>query len=167
MKDIPGFEGRYAVTRDGRVWSYKSNKYISSYYFGKYKWVCLFKDNICTKISVHHIVAKVFLGWKKESGLMIDHINGNPEDNVVLNLRLVTRSQNGMNRKINKNNKTGIKGVYIKNDRGYIYYVAAIRVGIFTFQKRFKTLENAKKTRREAEIKYHGEYSSRPPLINY
>jgi hypothetical protein len=24
MKDIPGYEGRYAVTADGRVWSYYS-----------------------------------------------------------------------------------------------------------------------------------------------
>jgi hypothetical protein len=43
----------------------------------------------------------------------IDHINGNTKDNRIDNLREATRSQNLGNRKINKNNKTGLKGVYL------------------------------------------------------
>lgn len=30
MKDIPGFEGKYAITRDGKVWSYWANGYIAT-----------------------------------------------------------------------------------------------------------------------------------------
>lgn len=30
MKDIPGFEGRYAVTEDGKVWSYLSNRFLKN-----------------------------------------------------------------------------------------------------------------------------------------
>ena len=29
MKDIPGFEGEYAVTSCGKVWSYKSKKFLA------------------------------------------------------------------------------------------------------------------------------------------
>ena len=29
MKDIKGYEGLYAVTEDGKVWSYKSKKFLA------------------------------------------------------------------------------------------------------------------------------------------
>lgn len=28
IKDIPGYEGLYAATEDGRIWSYRSNKFL-------------------------------------------------------------------------------------------------------------------------------------------
>jgi hypothetical protein len=28
MKDIKGYEGLYAITKEGQVWSYISNKYL-------------------------------------------------------------------------------------------------------------------------------------------
>jgi len=28
MKDIKGYEGKYAITEDGKVWSYLSHKYL-------------------------------------------------------------------------------------------------------------------------------------------
>lgn len=28
MKDIKGYEGRYAITSCGRVWSYRNNKFL-------------------------------------------------------------------------------------------------------------------------------------------
>lgn len=46
--------------------------------------------------------------WPKKQ---IDHKNGNPSDNRWDNLREATGSENQWNRKINKNNSTGYKGV--------------------------------------------------------
>lgn len=52
--------------------------------------------------------------WPKNE---IDHINGNPSDNRIENLREATRSENGANRAIHKNNKSGFKGVTKKRNK--------------------------------------------------
>ena len=41
----------------------------------------------------------------------VDHINRDVKDNRICNLRYVTHSENGRNRRVFKNNKTGITGV--------------------------------------------------------
>lgn len=49
----------------------------------------------------------------------IDHINGDPTDHRICNLREATRSQNCANRRVFKNNEIGLKGVS-KNGNGYM-----------------------------------------------
>lgn len=69
-------------------------------------------------IFVHRIVYLAYYGEIPE-GLFIDHINGNRLDNRPCNLRLVTKSENAMNRQgPNKNNKCGKRGVYFNKRYG-------------------------------------------------
>ena len=55
------------------------------------------------------------LAWAISYGsfpsLDIDHINGDPSDNRIVNLRACGKSRNQKNRKANANNKSGFSGV--------------------------------------------------------
>lgn len=90
---------------------------------------------------------------------VIDHINGNPMDNRIDNLREATQSNNMMNAKIFNTNTSGIKGVsFDKRTQSWAAYVwknyARIWLG------RFPTIEQAKQAVQEARIKYHKEFAN-------
>jgi hypothetical protein len=80
----------------------------------------------------------------------IDHINRNPDDNRICNLRLATRSQNQQNTKIKITNTSGAKGVsYISSSRNWR---ARITKDHKTYDLgKFKTFESALKARQDAE----------------
>lgn len=104
------------------------------------------------RIKMHRLI----LCLKSEDKL-VDHINGNPQDNRKCNLRLCTDSQNSMNRKLDSRNKSGYTGVgKIKNSNKY--YAELVVNGEKKLNKRFDSLEEAIKARQEAEEKYFGEY---------
>lgn len=51
----------------------------------------------------------------------IDHINGNPKDNRIQNLRCVTSQQNKFNRRANKNSTSSFVGVHwCTRDKRYV-----------------------------------------------
>lgn len=54
--------------------------------------------------------AIAYNGWPPK-GWEIDHINGTPSDNRLSNLRLVTSSQNSLNRKVKLGNTSNYRGV--------------------------------------------------------
>ncbi len=55
---------------------------------------------------------RFILGLSNNDGKIVDHINRDGLDNRKENLRIVTFSLNGHNRKLQKNNKSGYRGVY-------------------------------------------------------
>ena len=68
-----------------------------------------YQTSCCGKrFENHRIIYFLVHGeWPK----CVDHIDGNPTNNLIENLRSATLSQNQFNRKINKNSKSGVKGV--------------------------------------------------------
>jgi hypothetical protein len=86
MKDIPGFEGIYAVTRDGRVWSYRKNIFLSPYDNGRgYLKVDLYRKGKRFKKYIHRLVAEAFI-LNPENLPQINHKSENKADNRVDNL---------------------------------------------------------------------------------
>jgi len=83
----------------------------------------------------------------------IDHINGVKDDNRIENLRDVTSSENGKNKKLQKNNKSGFVGVRFREDR--CKWIARIQVdGKLNHLGQFVDRGDAIEARKEADIKY-------------
>ena len=99
------------------------------------------KKNRC----IHILVARTFLE-NPEDKKCIDHINGNVNDNRLVNLRYATFVENAQNKAIAKNNTSGCKGVHYcianKNWRSRIS-IDGIRISLGSFS----TLEEAKEAR--------------------
>lgn len=84
----------------------------------------------------------------------IDHINGNSLDNRIENLRVGSNKQNQENRKVNVNNKTGVKGVqFIPKTKKYIAVIHHNKKNLHLGT--YSTLEEAVSVRKEAERKYY------------
>ncbi len=118
MRDIPGYDGLYAVDENGSVWSYRKNDWLKPLPNGTgYFYVILCKDKKRKIHSMHRLVAKTFLENYSED-LQVDHIDCNRQNNKLENLRMVTQNQNQWNRKNAKGfywNKTSEKWMaYIK-----------------------------------------------------
>ena len=82
-------------------------------------------------IGAHRIAWVIYYG--DDAPEFIDHINRNPADNRIVNLRAATKSQNGANRTALSNNKYGFKGCYwvpsqAKNGEGKGKWRAQCRV---------------------------------------
>lgn len=89
-------------------------------------------------------------------GKYVDHINGDSLDNRKRNLRFCTLSQNSMNRKIRIDNKSGYKGVYLKDKK----WASSIRVnGKLIFLGSFITKKDAAIAYNLAAKKYQGKFS--------
>jgi hypothetical protein len=90
---------------------------------------------------------------------VIDHINRNPSDNRIENLRAADWSSNQHNRTIPKTNTSGFKGVSFDKRRNL--YMAGIRYNgsPSKFLGRFKTAEEAHEAYKAAALKYHGEFA--------
>ena len=90
----------------------------------------------------------------------IDHIHGKNSryDNRKSNLRIVTVSQNNMNKGLASNNTSGVKGVnFDKNKNLWIARISAYKVRYHLGG--FVNKQDAIRARKEAEEILHGEYS--------
>ncbi len=88
----------------------------------------------------------------------IDHINGNVLDNHIENLRAVTHSQNCMNRRMCRNNTSGIKGVHWNSKKEK--WIARVGLNYKSYRAgEFDTKEEAAAAVAKLREKLHGEYA--------
>ncbi len=95
QKDIIGFENKYKITNDGRVWSnYKKDFLTSALNHRGYSIVYLSINHSTKKtITIHKLVAIHFIP-NIENKPQVNHIDGNKQNNNVNNLEWVTNKEN-------------------------------------------------------------------------
>lgn len=104
-----------------------------------------------------HRIIWFYVNGVEASG-MIDHINGNPLDNRIENLRISTNSQNKMNSRMPKNNTSGVKGVlWVPSKQRW--RTVAVKDGKTYYFGSFKQLEDAKEAIIKGRAELHGEFA--------
>jgi len=104
----------------------------------------------------HRIIYAMFHNvWPK----LIDHIDGNPLNNNIENLREATVSQNTMNSKIYAHNTTGIKGVEW-NKRLQRWTVRIQVNGKRKYFGCYKDIDYATFVAEAMRYKYHGQFAN-------
>jgi hypothetical protein len=104
---------------------------------------------------VHRII---YLWHHGHMPKVIDHINNNSLDNRIENLREATQSQNCANQRLNKNNKSGAKGVtHNAKSKKYIARVMVNRKNIWLGS--YYSIEDAINAYKVGSEKYFGEFA--------
>lgn len=143
---------RYSYNSEtGEIFSKINKRVVGCETGGGY--LCL---NINQKMYKAHRIAWLlhYENWPENE---IDHIDGNPSNNIISNLRSAQHFENCKNRKLNKNNKSGHKGVSWSKKR------QKWRVDICIDKKWkiigfFENIEDAVISREKEESKFYGEY---------
>jgi hypothetical protein len=114
-----------------------------------------------SKLYLNHQLAWMYIyGYIPK---YIDHINGDKHDNRIANLREATNQQNCLNKKLNKNNTSGIKGVswYKPSKKWYAQLSINGKIKNLGY---FEDIELAELVVKEAREKYHGDFANHGEL---
>lgn len=108
MKAIPNFPG-YAITRDGRIWSHKSNKWLKTGTVNGYVTVCLYRDScMYSTVLVHRLVLETYVG-PCPVDMECRHLDGDRINNNLSNLQWATHQKNMYDRLIHGTQASGEK----------------------------------------------------------
>ena len=106
----------------------------------------------------HRVIWVMHFG---DTGSILDHIDGNPSNNRIENLREVTSLGNAQNAKTRKDNTSGHRNVYWNKKKRY-WEVRVNLKGKQMYVGSFgKDLELASLVAEEARHRYHGQYASK------
>lgn len=118
-RPVPGFEAEYEVSDLGRVrstsrivemrpgvWRPQRSRVLSLNRHGRgYLWARLYSRGTPTNVAVHRLVYEAFVGPLADA-MQIDHLDFNPSNNRLDNLRPATAREN-----TDRSNKAGRKAL--------------------------------------------------------
>lgn len=94
MRDIRDFEGKYAITEDGKIWSYRRNKFLKPNIRSDGYLAVFLSDKGSTKwFTIHQLVARTYIP-NPDSLPCVNHKDENPANNSVDNLEWCTYKYN-------------------------------------------------------------------------
>lgn len=115
--DLDGYESKYYITNDGRVYSEYLGDFLKTFYSrGGYVRVKLNYGDRSKKMMVHRLVAMAFIP-NPDNKPHVDHINCNRSDNRVENLQWVTPKEN-VQLAVERGNKDSMEYVFINRVTG-------------------------------------------------
>lgn len=135
-KVVNGYEGIYEVSNLGRVKSIgrevlrgKNHLYqtktriLSLSTSGRYQHIRLYNNGTSKRFYIHHLVCFVFLGYeRKDSKIVVDHINNVGTDNRLVNLQVITQRENLSKENRGNSKYTGVH--FYKRDKKWMAYIS-------------------------------------------
>lgn len=94
MRDIPGYEGLYAATSCGKIWSYRSKKFLKLRKTRDgYLYASLYKNRKEKKYLVHRLIASTYLD-NPNNLPQVSHLDETRTNNCVNNLTWASTKDN-------------------------------------------------------------------------
>ena len=92
---IDNIETKYLISENGEVFSEYKNIFLkSSTTQHGYSSVTLSVNGKKIRKYIHRLVAEYYLGFQEKGGRVINHIDGNKQNNNISNLEIVSSSEN-------------------------------------------------------------------------
>jgi hypothetical protein len=128
---------KYIIFKSGKIYSLTSNLFLSTR-INSNRVIVDFISNDGKKLTrkLHRLLAEAFIP-NPNNYKEIDHINRNPLDNDLSNLRWCSHMQNCNNKGIYSNNQSGFQNIHTNNN----YWVLAINRQNFKLVKLYNKKE--------------------------
>ena len=171
IKDIKGYEGRYQITDDGKVWSCLTNRYLKPKADKDGYFIVCLMDAIGKRHyeRVHRLVALMYCE-KQEGCNVVNHIDSNRQNNHYSNLEWTTVKGNTIHGyiygSVAEAQKKATEAARIKNTKTILIYknnrilceAYGLNEAAEIAQCNEKTIRNCIKEKRSSKSGYRFEY---------